>query len=103
MNELFSKPRDGSVSAEDRESQQSGLQQERHSRWRQATSAEGCALGTKSNSGHQEEQKQATQEPMILTQTLKLMSEGREEAETSCQGKKGNICSALNTKNAAEI
>lgn len=51
--------------------------------------SEGRALGTKSNTGHQEEQKHAAQEPMMLIQTLKLMSEGREEAETSCQGKKG--------------
>lgn len=45
MNELLSKPGDGSVIAEDGESQQSGLQQEKHSRWRRATSAEGRALG----------------------------------------------------------
>lgn len=39
--------------------------------------------------GHQEEQKHAAQEPIMLIQTLKLMHEGREEAETSRQGKKG--------------
>lgn len=41
--------------------------------------------------GHQEEQKHAAQEPMVLIQTLKLMREGSEEAETVTKGRKVNM------------